>query len=112
MNLFRSCFISFLFALLPLTALADEPKTREACESAGGTWAKFGMIQKEYCDRKPADAGKPCRSSSDCESKCYTPEQTRPGVEKEGICFDHTVTVGHCLNYVENGKTSGTICAD
>ena len=88
------------------------PKTAEACAAAGGTWRKVGMLREELCDVPTLDAGKPCKSSTECESACVAREGADLTKPVTGACYKSLVLVGTCLTRVENGKVDSAQCAD
>lgn len=111
-NLSRFVLLILTFSPLPLKAESNSPKTQQACEAAGGVWAKFGLLGSDLCNLKTKDGGKPCRSRSDCESACIT-EKVNVGAENiTGHCYEWSQTIGTCLAEVENGKANGVICSD
>ena len=62
-----------------------------------------GMV---YCNRKMADAGKACETSSDCEGKCIKPTNS----ETKG-CQAHELEYG-CFTTYEPDKEPATLCID
>ena len=88
------------------------PKTAESCAAAGGTWRKVGMLRQELCDMPTHDAGKSCKSSSECESVCVAPDGADLTKPVTGTCFRSLVLVGTCLARVENGRVATAQCSD
>lgn len=50
--------------------------TKEECIKEGGTWASGGFMPGERCylEIKTIDSGKKCIKSTQCEDRCYIPE--------------------------------------
>lgn len=90
----------------------NRPTDQTSCEAQGGRWGRFGLMEKEQCNRPTTDAGKECSDHSECESDCVTEDAVPAGTEVTGKCFEWTVTLGRCLNGVKDGKAQGVICAD
>lgn len=88
------------------------PQDQASCEAQGGRWGRFGLMEKEQCDRPTTDAGKECSDHSECESACVTEDAVPSGTEVIGKCFGWTVTLGTCMNIVKDGKAQGRICVD
>ncbi len=99
-----------ILALIASPALAFEaPKDQAACEAIGGEWSKQGASQKEMCDTRTEDAGKPCEHSSECESELCVQGVNFPD---EGQCFGHTAKFG-CHDVFDTDKAKRkTICID
>lgn len=105
--------LSLLVALPSvLSAPPPAPATQAACEAAGGTWGRFGLLARELCDLPTGDAGKPCSDHADCESVCVATGGAQAGDRVTGRCFARRVTLGTCLPYVANGVAQGVICVD
>lgn len=100
----RSLWLSFVSGV-PL-------QDQASCEAQGGRWGRFGLMEKEQCNRPTADAGKKCSDHDECESNCVTDDSVPADTEVTGKCFEWTVTLGRCLNGVKDGKAQGVICAD
>ena len=45
-------------------------RLRGECEATGGSFSPGGESQGLVCRRTPPDAGKQCRSQSDCSTQC------------------------------------------
>jgi hypothetical protein len=88
------------------------PKTAPACAAAGGTWRTVGMLRQEICDMPTHDAGKPCTSSSECESICVAPADADLTKPVTGTCYRSFVLLGTCLSRVEQGRVDSAQCAD
>lgn len=107
---FSVLFISIVF----LMCSCSEPNstTKVGCETLGGTWDRFGLLEQDQCDLPTSDAGNVCSDHEDCESACIAENSVAPDTQATGTCFDRTVTLGTCLNYVKDGTTEGVICVD
>lgn len=82
-------------------------ETKEECLSKGGTWSKWGLIQKEYCQYPAKDAGKSCTDGSECSmGKCISYTGKIPGE-----CKRYENVFG-CFSFVTKGQTKGTLCVD
>ena len=92
--------------------IVDVPKNQEECTARGGRWGRFGLREIDQCDMPSSDAGKCCTDSSECQSSCVTKDNVQSGKRAVGKCFERTLTLGTCLNYVEKGKAKGVICED
>ncbi len=84
---------------------------REACEGAGGEVRQEGMLGMYRCVKSYADAGKTCRSKSDCEGKCLATDDAMPDEETVGACQADDSPFG-CYAEVEDGKITNAICVD
>lgn len=90
----------------------DAVVDKNSCESLGGQWGRFGLVQAEQCSLPTQDAGAECSDLSDCESVCITDVATSRGTTVTGRCFDRSITLGNCLNLVLKGVAQGEICED
>jgi hypothetical protein len=95
---------------------AEEQKSRETkCRAAGGQWSRFGVHDHlcgiYSCVEGTKDAGKPCRSRSDCEHLCVTNDPPRIGAEAAGQCTALKTSFG-CFTHVDGGKIVGRVCVD
>lgn len=88
------------------------PATQTACEAAGGRWVAAGLQGTAQCDVRTADAGAPCREDSDCQSACVTGDGVAADTPVTGRCYERSLTLGHCLNYVTGGVATGVLCKD
>lgn len=84
---------------------------QEACRGAGGEVRQEGMLGMYRCVKPYADAGKACRSKSDCEGKCLATDDAAPDAEVTGACQANDSPFG-CYAEVEDGKVTGAICVD
>jgi len=93
-----------------------EQQAREAeCRAAGGDWARFGVRDHlcgiYSCAPRTKDAGKPCRSRSECEHLCITKAAPRVGAEVVGECTAVKTSFG-CFTHVDGGRIVGRVCVD
>lgn len=84
---------------------------QEACKSSGGEVRQEGMLGMYRCVKPYADAGKACRSKSDCEGKCLATDDAAPDAEVTGVCQTDDSPFG-CYAEVEGGKIQQAICVD
>lgn len=58
------------------------------CEACHGVWRRWGMLQREACNCRTADAGRACEDGRDCEGLCL-PTGSRivsPEVRSTCVC--------------------------
>jgi hypothetical protein len=84
---------------------------QDACAKAGGEVRQEGMLGMYRCVKPYADAGKTCRSKSDCEGKCLAVDDALPDQQTTGVCQADDGPFG-CYAEVEDGKISNAICVD
>lgn len=85
---------------------------REACEAASGEVRQEGMLGMYRCVKPFADAGKACRSGSECEGKCLATDDAMMDDENVvGACQANDSPFG-CYAEVEDGKITNAICVD
>lgn len=84
---------------------------QEACAASGGVVRQEGMLGLYRCVKPFADAGKACRSKSDCEGKCLATDDAMPDQEVVGACQAEDSPFG-CYAEVEDGKIQAAICVD
>ena len=84
---------------------------QEACAAAGGEARQEGMLGMYRCVKPYADAGKACRSKSDCEGKCLATDDAAPDADITGACQADDSPFG-CNAEVEDGKITEAICID
>lgn len=68
----------------PRASLKPSPSTPEECRACGGLWGRHGLAQKEGCLCRTKDAGKVCRSKTDCESQCVAKDEPDTEVVDSG----------------------------
>jgi len=94
---------------------AEQKAGEQACRAAGGEWARFGVHAHlcgiYSCAARTRDAGKPCRSRSDCEHLCVTDAPAAIGAPVVGKCTPVKTSFG-CFTHVDGGKIVGRVCAD
>lgn len=83
------------------------------CAARGGSMQRVGRLQTLQCVVAYADAGKACRTDSDCAGACLTPEggDLAPGAATAGVCQADSNTFG-CQTPVIDGKAGPTLCRD
>lgn len=90
------------------------------CQVKDGLWTNGGGLRHRdaprFCQMPYSDAGKNCKSSSDCSSGiCLSrksfPESEAPGAQTVGMCTKYPVG-GGCLSRIEGGKAQPVICSD
>lgn len=84
---------------------------QEACRADGGEVRQEGMLGMYRCVKPYADAGKECRSNSDCEGMCLSTGDALVGEEATGTCQVNDSPFG-CYAEVEDGKVTDAICVD
>lgn len=88
------------------------PHSQASCKAAGGRWAAAGLRGVEQCDVRTSDAGAPCDDDNDCQSACVTDDSVAPGAPARGRCYERSLSIGRCLNYVTGGVATGVVCKD
>jgi len=102
----------FLLPMLSTFRFLNQPtlgdaSTQHECLEKGGTWQKWGMLQKEYCQIPAPDAGKSCTDGSQCSlGSCISESGTLPGA-----CQTYKNIFG-CFTFVEDGELGPVLCAD
>lgn len=107
-----SCSLLISLAAVSLAGLADPPRSKQACEAAGGIWGRFGLMTVDQCDMPTSDAGKPCSGHAECESSCVADDSVKAGSHTRGICYHRSIVLGTCLNGVKDGIAQGVVCVD
>lgn len=93
-------------------AVPNDPAT---CVAKNGVWGKQGLSEDEYCILKTADAGKPCTSSSQCETKCVANDDSglfATGDKAAGHCYGSTSMVGFSGAIIEEGRVDSHLDVD
>jgi len=85
--------------------------TEALCISAQGSWGPAGLFGEPMCHFAPADAGKACTDSAQCESKCVSATQVRYLARVTGVCHDSFLPFG-CLQRIHAGKAGQALCID
>jgi len=83
-----------------------------ACEKSGGKIEGVGMFGIPSCVVYYADGGKPCKSESECEGMCFSPDVLEEKTSVTGICERSEQDRFGCYSAVENGVVLYSICAD
>lgn len=83
------------------------------CGARGGTMQPVGKAQTMQCVVAFADAGRQCRTGSDCQGDCRIEDAPFPatGASATGRCQANSQPFG-CHARVENGKATPAICID
>jgi hypothetical protein len=87
------------------------------CTRRGGTFGVRGLGIAPTCTIRTSDAGRQCRSSSQCQGECVAvpPDidwaAVRPGQTLAGRCSTEEVQLG-CYVEVTDGKAGQAICVD
>ncbi len=84
--------------------------SKKLCEKIGGKWGMWSNAvgAVPYCNPPTSDAGKVCLDSSECDSYCMAPEDTRYGVQTTGACYGYEFAI--CMREVVEGVSSATWC--
>jgi hypothetical protein len=93
--------------------------TEKDCAARGEFLDRGGMFASATCVRRFADAGKVCRSKSDCLGSCIIELGTAENREREyqvgqmaeGRCARQSALAG-CLATVDGGKVTQAECVD
>lgn len=118
-----SIILTTLLTLVMLNASAS-PDTRSAsekkltaaeiqkCKQDGGVVKNVGLMEIPKCVITYADAGKVCKSSSECTTSCVTMKSDiQMGAETSGECQRDNALYG-CYSVVEDGVAGPRMCAD
>ncbi len=105
-------------AAAPLAASCAPPPSPEQvaaadCAARGGAMQRVGRMQSLQCVIPYADAGKPCRTGSDCAGDCRTEGNVAvlEGRDTTGVCQRTSDRFG-CYTTIENGRAQATLCVD
>lgn len=86
---------------------------RDSCATSGGTWIRDGVLgQAQYCLYSYPDAGKACRSSTECLGSCVVEDYralATPG-PSVGVCTGDNRAFG-CFDYLEHPNVF-SVCTD
>jgi len=93
--------------------LTPEQQQEAECRASGGKMQRVGRLQTLQCVIQYRDAGKACRSGSDCLGDCVAVGSTAPleGRATAGVCQADSNRFG-CRTRVEDGRATPTICVD
>ncbi len=86
-------------------------KDRAACEAAGGTVGRAGLVNWEHCIMPYKDAGKVCSDNSECTGQCRNTLPAQGSGPVTGKCQANNLPFG-CYGEVKNGKVTSRICVD
>lgn len=81
------------------------------CVAENGAWLPAGMLGTPMCNFVPADAGKPCTDSAQCESKWITATRVPYHARVKGVCDDSFLPFG-CMHRVHAGRAGQALCVD
>ncbi|WNH54648.1 hypothetical protein [Stenotrophomonas oahuensis] len=102
----------------PFPAPSAAPANRTAedadCAAQGGEMKPLGRLQRVQCVVPYADAGKSCRTKSDCMGQCLGSGDTElvPGTAATGVCQRDISQNFGCRQRIDGGLAQGTICVD
>lgn len=109
--------LALLTAPMAVTACAPAPTPEEIaaadCVARGGAMQEVGRLRTLQCVIKYSDAGRPCRTGTDCLGDCRTEGSVAvlEGRETTGACQATSDRFG-CYTRIEDGKATPTICVD
>ena len=97
-----------------LGGAADAAAAEAACAADGGTLMPLGRLQRVQCVVPYADAGKSCRTKSDCSGQCLATGDAElvPGTAAIGVCQRDMSQNFGCRQRIDGGLAQGTICVD
>lgn len=84
------------------------------CQQLGGTVAKRGMAQFEYCQITFADAGQTCHDGSECQSESCIATRRSVAVgqaNQTGVCTQTNDDFG-CRQMISKGVAQSMLCKD
>ncbi|GAB1597159.1 hypothetical protein [Lysobacter claricitrinus] len=84
----------------------------EECRRKNGTIRQVGMFGTPSCVVPLPDAGKVCRSNSECAGFCFAPTGVVVGQAATGTCQIDKAAMFGCRDQVENGVVVGGMCVD
>jgi hypothetical protein len=94
---------------------AAQERAEQACQQAGGQWARHGVLDHlcgvYSCAERTKDGGKSCRNRLDCEHLCVTDAPPRIGAEAPGKCTAVKTQFG-CFTHVDGGRIVGRVCME
>ena len=100
--------LSAAVIVLAVPAHAVEITDPEECSDSDGRWGMYGGHFQ--CNLSTLDGGRECSGSDECESVCITSNNDAVGTQTTGHCYDWSLTVETCMNYVEGGVVTGMKC--
>jgi hypothetical protein len=98
---------------------AEIETARRECFGRGGQFGYRGLASWPICTVALSDAGKACRSSSECQGECIVDFERRAidwrsipqGTPMAGECTAVSPHLG-CYLIIHEGRTAGAMCAD
>jgi hypothetical protein len=86
---------------------------RLRCQQQGGIITRGGLSGDEFCLTRMKDAGRSCKSSTQCLGQCFyeNSRRRRVGARVTGQCQQTNSPFG-CRSKVEHGKLQREICVD
>lgn len=96
------------------TGAADAAAAEADCAAVGGKLMPLGRLQRVQCVVPYADAGKSCRTKSDCSGQCLASGDAElvPGTAATGVCQRDMSQNFGCRQRIDGGLAQGTICVD
>ncbi len=96
------------------TGAADAAAAEVDCAAVGGTLMPLGRLQRVQCVVPYTDAGKSCRTKSDCSGQCLASGDAElvPGTAATGVCQRDMSQNFGCRQRIDGGLAQGTICVD
>ena len=96
------------------TGAADAAAAEVDCAAVGGKLMPLGRLQRVQCVVPYADAGKSCRTKSDCTGQCLGSGDAElvPGTAATGVCQRDMSQNFGCRQRIDGGLAQGTICVD
>ena len=102
------------FLLTPIDR-EQQRSAEQACNAAGGQWARHGVLDHlcgiYSCAERTKDGGKPCSSRAECEHLCVTEAPARIGADAAGKCTAVKTSYG-CFTHVDAGRIVGRVCTE
>ena len=99
-------------APVSVAAAIATPAETAACQAAGGSIRRQGLLGSEDCVQPYCDAGQACSDSSECIGRCYADNNTDfDGGPAVGACQPTTSPFG-CRTEVVAGTVGPTLCID
>ncbi len=93
---------------------ADAAAAEADCAAVGGKLMPLGRLQRVQRVVPYADAGKSCRTKSDCSGQCLGSGDAElvPGTAATGVCQRDMSQNFGCRQRIDGGLAQGTICVD
>lgn len=110
-----SCFLMGGTALSDEKKIPNTPLTKaeiQKCKEDGGVVKNVGLMEIPKCVIPYKDAGKVCKSSSECSASCVVMKSNIPmGTKISGECQHDNALYG-CYVLVEDGVAGPRMCSD